>query len=320
MAQVFFSYSHEDEALRDRLEKHLALLRRQGLIEAWHDRRIESGSEFDPAISAQLEQAEVILLLVSVSFMASEYCYSREMMRAMERHESGAAVVIPVILAPCEWHQAPFGKLLAAPRDGKPVVLWPNHDEAFTDVVGRIRPVVERIHAKGATSPKLNADRVVVALSATPAPAGTLAARRSSNLRLKKEFTDRDRDLFLQNTFEYVARFFADSLSELEKRNPGVETNYRRIDANTFTATIYRFGSAASQCAVSVGGSFSRSITYSSDVNSRGNSYNEALSVEVDEQGMFLSTLGMNHGSRSDHLSDEGAAEHLWAMLIRALQ
>ena len=139
VATVFFSYSHVDESLRDQLEVHLAMLKNQGLIEAWHDRRIKAGDEFGNSISAQLEQADVILLLVSPEFLASKYCYEIEMARAMERHDAGDARVIPVILRHCDWHAAPFGKLLAAPRDGKPVKSWPDIDEAFFDVVKMIR-------------------------------------------------------------------------------------------------------------------------------------------------------------------------------------
>jgi len=65
---LFFSYSHQDEALRDQLEVHLSVLKRQGLIEAWHDRRIVAGKEFHGEISAHLEAADIILLIVSPDF------------------------------------------------------------------------------------------------------------------------------------------------------------------------------------------------------------------------------------------------------------
>lgn len=139
MATVFFSYCHKDEDLRDRLETHLAMLKKQGLIEAWHDRRIKAGDEFDHSISSQLNSADVILLLVSPDFLASSYCYDIEMARAMERHNAREARVIPVILRHCDWHGAPFGRLLASPKDGKPIRSWPDMDEAFLDVVKQIR-------------------------------------------------------------------------------------------------------------------------------------------------------------------------------------
>ena len=74
MVKLFFSYSHKDEALRDQLETHLAMLRNQGLIESWHDRRIVAGSNLDDSIQASLETADVVLLLVSSDFLASAYC------------------------------------------------------------------------------------------------------------------------------------------------------------------------------------------------------------------------------------------------------
>ena len=150
--EIFYSYSRKDEQLRDELDAHLSLLRRQKLITGWYDRAIEGGEEFSEEIAAHLNSAPIILLLISPSFIASDYCYEKEMMRAMERHEAGEARVIPVILRPCDWHQAPFGKLNALPRDGKPAVNWSNRDEAFLDVAKGVRAVVDRLRkAESAT-------------------------------------------------------------------------------------------------------------------------------------------------------------------------
>ena len=147
MPKLFFSYSHADEELRDQLEKQLALLKRQGIIETWHDRRIGAGDEFGDAISAHLESADIIMLLISNDFLASDYCYELEMQRAMERHRSGTAVVIPVILRACDWHSAPFGKLMATPTDGKPITLWKDRDEALLQVSRAVRDAANRIAA-----------------------------------------------------------------------------------------------------------------------------------------------------------------------------
>ena len=122
MAQVFISYSYADEALRDELEKHLAGLLRQGVMTTWHDRRMAPGEELHGRIDDHLNTVDIVLLLVSADFLASDYCHDVEMSRAMERHERGEARVIPVILRPCDWHGAPFGSLMAMPPDGKPVV------------------------------------------------------------------------------------------------------------------------------------------------------------------------------------------------------
>lgn len=140
--RVFISYSHKDEELREELDAHLSNLKRQGKIAAWHDRAIEAGEEWDAAIKAELEAAQVILLLISPRFMASNYCYDKEMQRAMERHDAGTARVIPIILKPVDWAETPFRKLKVLPKDGKPVVSWGDRDEAFLDVVQGIRQAV----------------------------------------------------------------------------------------------------------------------------------------------------------------------------------
>jgi protein involved in polysaccharide export with SLBB domain len=138
---LFYSYSHTDEALKKKLETHLSLLKDEGVIWDWHDRRIEAGAEWDRVINENLDQAAIILLLISADFLASRYCRDIEVARAMERHEAGTARVIPVILRPVDWHSAPFGKLAALPLDGKPVTTWKNRDEAFTDIARGIREV-----------------------------------------------------------------------------------------------------------------------------------------------------------------------------------
>ena len=143
--EVFFSYSHRDEELRNELEDHLTILRRQGVITGWHDRKIAAGTVWAEQIDEHLNHAQIILLLISASFLASDYCYAKEMMRAMERHELGEARVIPVILRACDWKGAPFGKLQTLPRDAKPVNSWTDRDEAFDDVARGIRRAAEEL-------------------------------------------------------------------------------------------------------------------------------------------------------------------------------
>ncbi len=146
--KIFFSYAHEDELLLKKLKTHLRPLQRQGLIDVWHDRDISAGSEWEQEIDKQINTANIILLLVSPDFMNSDYCYSVEMKRAMERHARGEARVIPVILRPVYWHNAPFGRLQALPTDAKPIVgsSWHNWDEAFFDVAEGIRTAVIQLN------------------------------------------------------------------------------------------------------------------------------------------------------------------------------
>jgi hypothetical protein len=140
---VFISYSHKDESLKAKLEAQLSTLKNEGLIEAWHDRRIKAGDDFNSSISAELDRAGIILLLVSPDFLASPYINDVEIKRAMQRHSAGEARVIPVILRDCDWRTKPFGRLAAAPKEGKPVKSWSRIDAAFLNVVEMIRAVLQ---------------------------------------------------------------------------------------------------------------------------------------------------------------------------------
>jgi formylglycine-generating enzyme required for sulfatase activity len=145
---AFFSYAHEDEDLRNRLEEHLSILKRQGKLSTWHDRKIGAGREWAEVISQELESADIILLLISSSFLNSEYCYGVEMYRALKRHEQGDAIVIPIILRPVVWEGAPFGKLQALPSDAKPVTKWKNRDDAFKSIANGIAEAAESVLSK----------------------------------------------------------------------------------------------------------------------------------------------------------------------------
>jgi hypothetical protein len=315
---VFFSYSHADEALRDQLEKQLAMLKRQGVIETWHDRRIGAGENIAHAIDKQINSDEIILLLVSPDFIASDYCYEIEMRRAMERHVAGEATVIPVILRACDWHHAPFGKINAYPRDGKPVTQWPDIDEAFLQVAKAVRGVVEGLSKK----------KVAPEEPGTPAypvvpPVFSSTGPRSSNLRLAKSFTQRDKDQFQTGALDFIARFFENSLAELGDRNPGIQGSFRRVDANRFFATIYRNGKDVARCTIYMGGdAFGAGINYIQGHVSDSNSMNESLSVQADDLAMYLRPMGMAlmGGERDTKLTLEGGAEFFWDMLIRPLQ
>ncbi|HEY1353113.1 MAG TPA: RICIN domain-containing protein [Ktedonobacteraceae bacterium] len=148
MLRIFVSYAHKDEDLLKELEEHLALLQNQGVIRIWHDRNISAGAEWEDEIDTHLSTAHIILLLVSASFLASKYCYSKEMKRAMERHHAGEARVIPVILRPVYWEGAPFGALQALPTKARPVTTWSNPEEAFYEVAKGIRHTIEELLIK----------------------------------------------------------------------------------------------------------------------------------------------------------------------------
>jgi hypothetical protein len=143
-SKIFLSYAHEDEYLKQQLENHLRLLRHQDVAVTWDDRLIEAGGNWEDEIDENLNTADIILLLISEAFMASDYAYQIEMKRALERHEAKHAQVVPIILRPYDWKSAPFGKLQVLPKDGKAVTLWQDRDEAFTNIAEGIRNLINK--------------------------------------------------------------------------------------------------------------------------------------------------------------------------------
>ncbi|GAC1693634.1 MAG: hypothetical protein PVS3B1_32300 [Ktedonobacteraceae bacterium] len=142
---VFYSYDQEDEAYRKELGRHLSGLRSQQLIVDWHAGMIAPGMDRQHTESSYLEQADLILLLVSSHFMASEHLYGEELQRALQRHAEGTARVVPILLRPVDWTGAPFASLSLLPSTGEPISRWPDRDDAFLDVVQGIRRVIQEL-------------------------------------------------------------------------------------------------------------------------------------------------------------------------------
>ena len=145
---VFTSYAHADEPLRERLDAHLAALRRHPAVTVWNDRGIDPGDEWDAEIRGAVREADVILLLVSAAFLASDYIHTVELAEALSRHERGEAVVVPVVLKPCHWQVAAFAKLQALPRNALPVSQWPDEDEALAAIAEALYQTVARVQAR----------------------------------------------------------------------------------------------------------------------------------------------------------------------------
>jgi hypothetical protein len=146
---LFYSYSHKDEDLRDELDGHLKILERRGMVQAWHDREIVPGKTWDSEIDDHLRNAELVLLLVSKDFVASDYIWSTELDIAMRRHGSGEARVVPILVRAVDIQpdDAPFMKLQGLPTDLRPVTSWPNRDEAWTNVAKGLRATVKDIQS-----------------------------------------------------------------------------------------------------------------------------------------------------------------------------
>jgi formylglycine-generating enzyme required for sulfatase activity len=151
--KVFLSYARKDDALREEFSAHLSSLTNQNLIEPWHDRKIDAGTEWAKEIDQNLEQAEIIVLLVSADFINSRYCYSNEMTQALARHAAKTAQVIPVIIRTCDWQSSPLGVLQAIPRDGRAVA-------SARDQYGRDTPWLQVVQEIGDAAKQIRERRM----------------------------------------------------------------------------------------------------------------------------------------------------------------
>jgi hypothetical protein len=199
--KLFYSYSHKDEGLREELVNHLTNLERQGVLAPWHDRDIEAGAEWNQEIERHLNESQIILLLISSDFIRSPFCWDKEMARAMERHDAGEAVVIPIILRSCDWKGAPFGKLQGLPKDMKPVKDWSDRDQAFTNVAQAIRRVAEKL-VRPLTGSQVDLGAILASLNQAPFMANPL---RAEFVRRPAEFDALMRLLLAQDRESPVA-------------------------------------------------------------------------------------------------------------------
>lgn len=147
-ARIFISYAHEDEELKNELDKYLKVLKRSSKVQVWNDRKLIAGEEWDQTIMSELNKANIILLLISVDFNASDFIWDKELASAMKRHEEGTARVVPIILRKCQWSDMPYAKLQALPRNATPVTEYDSLDNAFTEIAIGIEQLVDHINAK----------------------------------------------------------------------------------------------------------------------------------------------------------------------------
>jgi tetratricopeptide (TPR) repeat protein len=122
MNKIFISYSHQDEAWKDRLVPHFSTLQKQGLLEVWHDREIEGGADWFQEIEKAAKSASMAILLITENFFKSTFIKEYEIPWLLERQEKELVRILPLIIEHCEWQQVDWLKrILAKPKDGRPL-------------------------------------------------------------------------------------------------------------------------------------------------------------------------------------------------------
>ncbi len=307
MTKAFISYSHLDARVLERLQTHLAMLKREGKIQTWTDREIRAGSH----ISNEIEQAHnaslVFLPIVSPDFLASGYCYDKEMSAALSKAENGEMLIVPIIAEPCDWLASPLAKFKALPKDGKPISEWANENNAYLDIVNELRRVLINKEPSGG------------------APRTTSNGSRSKpTLRIRRDFTIIDRDQFRDAAFQELRSYFKASATEIGGIEE-IQSRYEDVSPTSFTCSIVNRARSNSESHITVhnkrGSRHSLGdIICSHDAYADDDRANEIISVEADEYSLFLrfSMRGFfGSGDRDEKLSPSQVADLVWKDFVK---
>ena len=323
MLKVFISYTHADEQFQKQLVAHLSPFIRNKSLEIWFDRKLLGGDLVDDSIMTKLEDCDLFLALVSPEFIASDYCFERELARARELHDQGLMRLLPIILRACQWHQIPaLAKLLATPKDGQAVASWTDRDEAFNDVAREIGRIV--------TSPKTSnskssspASRVQVSDIKTRIEHNSEkpAIEKLGLVIPKRPPTDRDRDNFRRQSFQAIFEIFEVSIAQAMVKGE-VEGEIRRLDANRFCAVLYVNGRKVSAITIrsSASGLGGNGISYVNEEDADTNTTNGWYTIsDKDGELFFNPNVFYSHGRIERQLSDSDVAAEMWGQLISPL-
>lgn len=299
--KLFMSYSHKDEAVLDRLRIHLKTLTRDEVVEAWDDREIRAGQSIDSTIANAHDTSTVFMPIVSPDFLASDYCYEKEMQAALEKAERGEMTIFPVVAEPCDWLSSPLKRFKAVPKDGKPISEWTNANNAYLDITQELR----RLASAGG--------RKVVSTRMTK---GTVTAV-ASRVKIRRDFSSIDRAKFRDAAYAELRRYFEGSIEEFGQIE-GLQGAFEDIDANAFTCTIVNRAKRVTESHLTVrnnkGGQFSfGDITASFDAYARAGTANEIVSVAADDYDQYLELRLRFSGSGPDRrLSAAQVADIFW--------
>ena len=304
--RVFISYSHRDESVLERLRIHLKTLEREGDIEAWDDREIHAGAHIDATIADAHDTSVVFMPIVSPDFLASNYCYEKEMQTALEKAAGGQMIIVPVIAEPCDWLASPLKKFKAVPKDGKPISEWANPNNAYLDIVRELR----RVTKDGTRTP-------------SPSSAARASGAAPPRVKIQKEFSSIDKGRFRDAAYQEIRKYFSASIEEFSQIE-GLQGHFEDIDANAFTCTIVNRSKRHSESHLTVrnnkGGQHALGdITCSFDAYAKPGSANEIITVASDEYDQYLE-FGMRgfHSSEGEHrLSAMQVADIVWKDFVQ---
>ena len=147
---IFIAYARKDTPFLQQLRVYLRPISRNKNIRIWYDGEIVPGTKWEENIKKHLYEADIILLLMSADALNSDFFYDIEMKRALEQHQSGKSIVIPVILSHCLWDEPELQLigLQALPQDGKAIKDWVHESKAYDNIARGVRRSIELVLAK----------------------------------------------------------------------------------------------------------------------------------------------------------------------------
>jgi len=299
--QAFISYSHRDEKWLDLLHRHLVMLKREGVVELWFDKQIDAGGHIDDEVSSGLADSQLFLALVSPDFLASNYCYEKEMVQAIERASYGTMRVVPIILEPCDWKSSPLAQFKALPKDSTPISLWANPNVAMLDIVNELRRVLPK-----------QADKAGVV-----SPTASSGSRR--RVKVKRDFDSIEKADFRDASFEAIRTFFKSSIAEINQIGEPLKARFEEMSPTSFTCTIVNHAQRSGEAHITVHNQKSRSlgdITYTFSPHGPPDSANGVMNVEADEFQLYLSMMDFGFAARDKKLTADQVARSMWDEFI----
>ncbi len=305
--KAFISYSHADEAMLIKLKTHLAHLERERLLTSWTDQEISAGGRLNENISENLRDADLFIALLSPDYIASNYCYEKEFLKAIEMVKNGELIIVPIVIEPCEWLSTPFKDFKALPKDGKAISEWQNFNTAFLNVIQELRKLI-------------SGDNYQATNTATP----NNVALPSRNYRLKKDFDSIQKLQFKQDTFEEVKELMIGFFKEVDSLED-VKHMVTRNNGNDFEAYLVNRNKINTESKLKI------SISADSDSSSHftlGKSdlkytfeetqdYYKSFELSNDEYGMFWINRNNPFNNREvQHMDSKAIANRIWDELI----
>lgn len=144
-AKIFISYTQDDVEYKRQLQAHLSGLKRNNMIADWADDEMLIGKVWDQEKKQRLQEADIILFLVSASFLASNFESDKEMQTAMSRYHAGQVIIVPILIRPCDIESLEISKFKILPQNKLPISKWKDKDEAYVDIVKQLRRIIGNI-------------------------------------------------------------------------------------------------------------------------------------------------------------------------------